>query len=179
MASHEHYHGGPVEYRFCPRCGGQLERRRLKASEPERLVCQKCSFIFYLDPKLVAGTLFSLDGGVVLLRRGIEPALGKWSFPGGYVDRGESVQEAAIRETKEEAHLDVQVKSLLGIYSYPRSPNVIVVYTAEVIGGELKPGDEAVEVKAFKVSDLPWRELAFTSTADALRDYVRLCAAAG
>lgn len=174
MTNHEHHHHGPVEYRFCPRCGGKLELRALKALEPERLVCQKCAFIFYLDPKVVAGTLFSLDGGVVLLRRGIEPALGKWSFPGGYVDRGESVQEAAVRETKEEAHLDVRLRSLLGIYSYPRSPNVVVVYTAEVMGGELKAGDEADEAKAFQVSEIPWEELAFVSTTDALKDYLKL-----
>lgn len=174
MTNHEHHHHGPVEYSFCPRCGGKLELRTLKALEPERLVCQQCAFIFYLDPKVVAGTLFSLDGGVVLLRRGIEPALGKWSFPGGYVDRGESVQEAAIRETKEEAHLDVRLRSLLGIYSYPRSPNVVVVYASEVMGGELKAGDEADEAKAFKVSEIPWEELAFTSTTDALKDYLKL-----
>ncbi|MBI2359597.1 MAG: NUDIX domain-containing protein [Deltaproteobacteria bacterium] len=146
----------------------------MKPSEPQRLVCQKCSFIFYLDPKVVAGTLFSIDGRVVLIRRGIEPAMGKWSFPGGYVDRGESVEEAAIRETREECLLDVRVASLLGVYSYPRSPNVVVVYTAEVIRGELRAGDEAVEARAFDVAEVPWQELAFMSTGDALRDYLKL-----
>ena len=175
MANHEKHHShGPVEPCFCPRCGGELELRTVKPSEPQRLVCQKCSFIFYLDPKVVAGTLFSIDGRVVLIRRGIEPAIGKWSFPGGYVDRGESVQEAAIRETKEECLLDVRLASLLGVYSYPRSPNVVVVYAGEVIGGELKAGDEAVEANAFKASEIPWQELAFMSTSDALRDYIRL-----
>jgi len=124
-----------MEYRFCPRCGGGLDRRVVKANEPKRLVCQACSFIFYQDPKVVAGTVFTLDGGIVLLKRGVEPALGKWVFPGGYVDRGESVQDAAVRETKEESQLDVKLGPLLNVYSYPRSPNVIVVYTADVIGG--------------------------------------------
>lgn len=174
MAKHEHHHHGSVEYRFCPRCGGELESRALKANEPERLVCRTCAYIFYLDPKVVAGTLFSHDRGVVLLRRGIEPARGKWSFPGGYVDRGESVQDAAIRETREESHLDVRLKSLLGVYSYPRSPNVVVVYTAEVVGGELKAGDEAVEAKAFGASDIPWHDLAFPSTRDAVADFLKL-----
>lgn len=169
-----HHIHGHVEYRFCPRCGGQLDLRRLKATEPERLVCEKCSFIFYLDPKVVAGTIFTIEDRVVLLRRGVEPAMGRWVFPGGYVDRGESVQDAAIRETKEESNLHVRLRSLLDVYSYPRSPNVIVVYAAEIIGGELKAGDETVEAGTFAPSQIPWEELGFQSTQDALNDYVRL-----
>ncbi len=174
MSFDGHHAHGHVEYGFCPRCGGVLESRRIKANEPKRLVCQKCSFIFYLDPKVVAGTLFTLEDRVVLLRRGIEPAIGKWVFPGGYVDREESVTEAAIREAKEESDLDVRISALLGVYSYPRSPNVIVVYAAEIVSGELKVGDETVEAKAFAIADIPWDGLAFASTKDALNDYIRL-----
>lgn len=163
-----------MEYRFCPRCGGGLDRRVVKASEPKRLVCQACSFIFYQDPKVVAGTVFTLDGGIVLLKRGVEPALGKWVFPGGYVDRGESVQDAAVRETKEESQLDVKLGPLLNVYSYPRSPNVIVVYTADVIGGRLTAADESLEAGIFSPKELPWHDLAFDSTRDALNDYVNI-----
>ena len=174
-AAKGHNHGhGPMEYRFCPRCGGRLEKRMVKVGEPERLVCQSCSFIFYLDPKVVAGTLFTIDKRVVLLRRGVEPGIGRWVFPGGYVDRGESVQDAAVRETKEESRLDIRLGSLLGVYSYPRSPNVIVVYAAEVIGGELDAGDESVEAGTFEATEIPWEELAFPSTREALKDYIRL-----
>ncbi|HEY7713040.1 MAG TPA: NUDIX hydrolase [Candidatus Binatia bacterium] len=177
MASdpHRHHHGhshGQLEYRFCPRCGGDLRHRTVKTNEPKRLVCQACTFIFYQDPKVVAGTVFTLDGGIVLLKRGVEPALGKWVFPGGYVDRGESVQDAAIRETKEESQLDVRLGALLNVYSYPRSPNVIVVYTAEVIGGELAAADESVEAGIFSLKEVPWHDLAFESTRDALNDYI-------
>lgn len=115
-----------------------------------------------------------LNGGIVLLKRGVEPALGKWVFPSGYVDRGESVQDAAIRETKEESQLDVKLSSLLNVYSYPRSPNVIVVYTAQIIGGELVAADESVEAGSFPPAKIPWDELAFDSTRDALKDYIRL-----
>ncbi len=174
MTSDNHHDHDPIEYRFCPRCGGGLELRKLKANEPKRLVCQKCSFVFYLDPKVVVGTLFTIENRVVLLRRGIEPAMGKWVFPGGYVDRGESVGDAAIREAKEESLLDVGLCALLGVYSYPRSPNIIVVYAAEVVGGELGAGDESLEAKAFSVSDIPWDGLAFTSTREALIDYIKL-----
>jgi len=172
---HHHHHAhGHVEYSFCPRCGGGLERRVLKANEPKRLVCQACSFIFYQDPKVVAGTVFTLNGGIVLLKRGVEPSIGKWVFPSGYVDRGESVQDAAIRETKEESQLDVKLGALLNVYSYPRSPNVIVVYTANIVGGELTAADESTEAEAFVPANIPWDELAFDSTRDALQDYIKL-----
>ncbi len=169
---HAAHHHGHIEYRFCPRCGGNLDRRIVKANEPKRLVCQACSFIFYQDPKVVAGTVFTLDGGIPLLKRGVEPALGKWVFPGGYVDRGESVRDAAVRETKEECQLDVKLCSLLNVYSYPRSPNVIVVYAAEVIGGELAAADECAEARIFLPGEIPWDDLAFDSTRDALKDYI-------
>ncbi|HEU4344631.1 MAG TPA: NUDIX domain-containing protein [Candidatus Binatia bacterium] len=122
----------------------------------------------------MAGTIFTLNGGIVLLRRGVEPAQGKWVFPGGYVDRGENVSDAAVRETKEECLLDVEIASLLNVYSYARSPNIIVVYAARVIGGELQAADESVEAKSFASSEIPWPDLAFDSTKDALRDYIRL-----
>jgi ADP-ribose pyrophosphatase YjhB (NUDIX family) len=99
--------------------------------------------------------------------------MGKWVFPGGYVDRGESVTDAAVRETKEESQLDVALGPLLNVYSYPRSPNVIVVYTAQVVGGELAAGDESVEARIFPRGEIPWQDLAFDSTKDALNDYIR------
>lgn len=123
---------------------------------------------------MVVGTIFTLDGGVVLLKRGIEPAMGKWVFPGGYVDRGESVQEAALRETLEEARLKVALGALLNVYSYPRSPNIIIVYAAQIIGGELAAGDESAEAATFLPRDIPWDDLAFDSTKDALKDYIDL-----
>jgi 8-oxo-dGTP diphosphatase len=169
--AHSHRH---VEYRFCPRCGGGLDKRVVKSNEPKRLVCQACSFIFYQDPKVVAGTVFMLNGGIVLLKRGVEPAMNKWVFPGGYVDRGESVPEAALRETKEESRLNVELGPLLNVYSYPGSPNVIVVYTAQVIAGELAAGDESLEARTFAPDQLPWDDLAFDSTKDALKDYIKL-----
>ena len=173
-SAHHHHTHEPIEYRFCPRCGGDLEKRIVKPTEPKRLVCLNCSFIFYQDPKVVAGTIFTLDGRIVLLKRGVEPAMGKWVFPGGYVDRGESVHEAAIRETKEESQMDVKLGPLLNVYSYPRSPNIIVVYAAEAVGGELGAGDESVEARVFAPAEIPWNDLAFDSTRDALKDYIQL-----
>ena len=161
------------EPRFCPSCSGGLTSRRLKPAEPERLVCVECGSVLFLDPKVAACTICPLDGGVVLVRRGIEPAYGKWVIPGGHVDRGEEVAAAAVRETREETCLEVIVRELVNVYSYAGNAVVVVVYIAKVVGGRLQAGDETLEARVFAPSAIPWEDLAFVSTADALRDYLR------
>ncbi len=164
------HHGG--RFRYCPECGGALAEKQLRESEPPRLVCKGCAFVFYLDPKLAACTISMLGGGIVMLRRGIDPQKGKWVFPGGFVDRGETVHGAAIRETWEEVGLRVTLTGILDVYSFPGEEVAVVVYAADVAGGELIVGDEAEDVKAFPPESIPWDELAFPSTQEALRDYV-------
>lgn len=161
------------DFRFCPKCGGELALKLVKTLEPERLVCTSCEFIFFQNPKLAAGTIFQRDGGLVLLRRAIEPGYGKWVFPGGFVDRGETVVDAARRETREEANVEVELRDLIDVYSYEGSPVVVVVYAAEWVSGELRAADESLELGIFDPKDIPWRELAFPSTRDAVRSYVR------
>ena len=166
---HDESHG----YRFCPRCGGPLERRLLKPTEPARLVCTSCGFVFYLDPKIAVGTIIhSHEGRIVLVRRAIEPGYGKWVFPGGYVDRGEEVTLAAVREAREEAGLDVRLDHLINIYSYAGRAPVIIVYAATMLAGELAVDDEGLEVREFDLDEIPWDDLAFRSTREALRDYI-------
>ncbi|MDA1184252.1 MAG: NUDIX hydrolase [Acidobacteria bacterium] len=166
-----HMHDQP--FRFCPPCGGPLESRLLKDGDPPRLVCQTCGYVFYLDPKLAVGTVIADDGGrIVLVQRAIEPGYGKWVFPGGYVDRGEEVESAALREAREETGLDVRLGRLINIYSYTGRTPVIVVYAATMLGGVLACDDEGLEVKFFEPADIPWSELAFRSTHEALRDFL-------
>ena len=162
-----------MQYRFCPRCGGALESRSLKAGDPERLVCGACGFVFYLDPKIAVGTIIETDDArLVLVRRAIEPGYGLWVFPGGYVDRGETLAAAAVREAREESGLDVRLGQLVNIYSYPGSSPIIVVYAARIVGGELCGDDECLEARLFAADRIPWSELAFRSTGEALRDYL-------
>ena len=161
------------EYNFCPRCGGHLELRQVKDGEPERLVCEECSFIFYLGPKLVAAVICEMDGGIVLTQRAIEPGYGKWTFTGGFRDRGETAEAAARREAREEAGVEVEVGEILGLYSYESQVPVIAVYKGRVIGGKLEPLDETLAVRVFPRDGLPWSEMAFPSTEQALKDYVR------
>ena len=159
--------------RFCLRCGGPFERRLLKAGEPERPVCVRCGFVFYLDPKVAVGTVIkTADDRLVLVRRAIEPGYGKWVFPGGYVDRGESLTDAAVREAREECGLDVRLDGLINIYSYTGHTPIIVVYAATVLGGSLCTDEESLETAELGAHAIPWDDLAFPSTREALRDYL-------
>jgi 8-oxo-dGTP diphosphatase len=160
-------------FRFCPVCGGALESRALKAGEPDRLVCTRCSFVFYQDPKVAVGTIIrDEEDRIVLVRRAIHPGYGKWVFPGGYVDRGEEVTVAAVREAREEAGLEIRIDRLINVYSYPGRAPVIIVYAATMTGGCLGCDDEGLEAKFFVPHEIPWDELAFRSTDEALREYL-------
>jgi ADP-ribose pyrophosphatase YjhB (NUDIX family) len=161
------------EYDFCPRCGSRLETRLLKDGDPERLVCGACGFVLYLGPKLVAGAIFELDGEVVLIQRDIEPGYGKWTFPGGFVERGERAEVAAEREVLEESGLEIEVAEIIGLYTYEGEVPAIAVFAARVLGGQPTPLDETMDVKGFPRDGLPWSEMAFPSTKQALTDYLR------
>lgn len=160
-------------YRFCPRCGNALAPRVVKEGEPARPACDKCSFVLYLNPKVAACTICTLDGGIVLLKRAIEPEKGKWVFPGGFVDRGEPVAAAAVRETREEVNLRVGLTGILDVYSFPGQEVAVVVYAAHVLSGRLHAGDETEAVRTFSPEELPWDDLGFPATRAALRDYLR------
>jgi len=162
-----------VAYRYCLRCAGAFEWRRLKPFEPERPVCARCGFVLYLDPKVAVGTIITVsDSQLVLVRRAIEPGYGLWVFPGGFVDRGEELTTAAMREAREESGLDVRLDRLVNIYSYPNAAVIIVVYAATALSGELCGDDECLEARLFSADKIPWDELAFQSTRQALRDYL-------
>jgi 8-oxo-dGTP diphosphatase len=168
----EHTHDSDVAFRFCPRCGETLTSVLVKPGKPERRACPRCSFVQYRDPKVATGALFTLDGGIVLVQRGIAPSYGKWVFPGGFVDLGERVEDAAIRETREEVGLDVKIDQLLNIYTYEDSGVIVIAYAAHVIGGQMEARDESLDAKVFPPAEIPWGELAFRSTHDAIKDYL-------
>lgn len=161
-------------FRFCPRCGNPLQVRQLKPGDPGRLVCTACRHIHYLDPKVAVGTIIrDEESRLVLVKRAIEPGFGRWVFPGGYVDRGEALETAALREAREECGLEVRLDGLIDLYSYAGRTPIIIVYAALRLGGALQCDDESLDARWFAPTEIPWTELAFPSTDAALRDYLR------
>ncbi len=162
-------------YRFCPRCGHQLERRLV--GDRLRPVCPRCGFIVYVNPTPAAGTLVEDNGHVLLIRRGVPPRQGYWAFPAGYVEADESVEEAAIRETREETGLEVALDALWNVYSFEDATHqrgVLILYRAHVIGGSLQPGDDAMDARWFAPHELPPEtDIAFRTHREALREWLR------
>jgi len=161
----------PHTVRFCPLCGAPTGREPVPPDHREQHVCSRCRFVFYLNPKVVGATLPEQDGAVLLTRRSIDPGRGLWTFPGGFVDFGESVTDAAVRETFEETGLTVGLTGLHNVYTYPGAP-VIVVYRARVLGGTLTTCDENDALEWVRPGEIPWGALAFPSTREALREWV-------
>ena len=153
--------------KYCPRCGKPAE-----VDYPRRIMCPHCGFAAYYNPKPVAAAIpVTPAGEIILLRRGFDPGKDLWTFPGGFVDLGESVEEAAHRETREELDIAIGLGRLVGVYSRPDSPIVLVVYAATT-SDVPRTTEEASEVRAFDPAGLPWDELAFWSTTEALKDFL-------
>ncbi len=157
-------------FNFCPRCGKPMSDKRIEGKM--RRHCPACGFVYFLDPKLAVVALVASGDGLVMVRRGVEPHIGMWAFPSGYVDRGEVVEQAAIREVREETGLDVMLDALLGVYSKANNQVVLVVYTASIIGGMLAAGYDALDAKYFPLDELP--PLPFPHDAQILADWQTL-----
>ena len=155
---------------FCERCGSPLAWTEIE--DRPRQQCTGCAWVVYVDPKVASGVIVTWKGDVVLLQRAIEPGYGKWVFPGGYTDVGEPTTAAAAREALEEVGLEVEVLDLVGVYSYRGERVVLVVYDGRVVGGEPAGNDETLDVRAFPVEQIPWDELAFPSTREALEAWI-------
>ena len=160
---------------FCSRCGAPLTMSLVPGEHRERLWCAACGFIAYVNPRMVVTTLpLTDDGGLVLLRRAIEPAYGTWAQPGGFLEADETAIQGAVRETFEETGLIVVPTSISGIYSQPSAAVVVVAYEARIVGGEAHTTPEALEVRTFRADDLPWSGIGLDTTLWALRDWVRV-----
>ena len=167
--------------KFCPLCAAPLVRKIPDLDDRMRDVCSACGFVLYMNPKVAAGTVpRAPDGRIALIRRGIEPGKGDWSWPCGYVEMDETVPQCAVRETREETGLDVALGALLGIYSYPADREegalagagmIIVCYAADVADpSTLVAGDDAQEAEWFAPDAVPWARLAFDSSHRGVRD---------
>ena len=150
---------------YCPRCAAPAQ-----VDFPRSIRCSACGYSAFYNPKPVACVIASDDQDrVILMRRATEPSRNRWTMPGGFVDLGESVEQAAAREAKEEIGVDVEIGRLVGVYSRGTDRIVVITYTARALGTPV-PTEEALEVRAFDPTDIPWEELAFWSDDRALRD---------
>ena len=162
--------GAPDPPRYCQRCGTeigvQVRHNRL------RPVCPRCGFTYFHDPKIAAVVVVEIDGQVVLQRRKIDPARGKWTFPGGFVDRGEPLPVAAAREVHEEVGLTVENPRLIGMYSEPGETVVLAAFRASANGQQPICGDESDDVRLFPPDALP--EFAFHRDARVIADWLAI-----
>jgi ADP-ribose pyrophosphatase YjhB (NUDIX family) len=160
---------------FCSRCGARLRIGLIPGEDRERLACDACGTITYVNPRMVVTAIPVTEAGeIVLLRRGIEPALGSWAQPGGFLEVDETVNQAAIRETYEETGLIVEPGEIVGLYSRLEAAVVVIVFEARVTGGAAGPTVEALEVRAFAPDAIPWSGIELTTSRWAIRDWVRL-----
>ncbi len=153
---------------YCQRCGHELSIKQV--DHRERPYCTSCGLVVFDDPKVAAIVLVQYNGKLVLVRRDIDPFRGHWSFPSGYVDRAENVESEAVREVKEETGLDIRLRRLLGVYSQQGNHVILVVYTADAIGGTLEALDEVQEVGLFSSDELP--PLPFPHDEEIISDYL-------
>lgn len=164
-----------VTLTYCTRCGGALALEQLPTEDRERLACSACGHIAYVNPRLVVTAIPVTEAGeIVLLRRGIEPGLGSWAQPGGFLEVDETVTEAAIRETHEETGLHVEIGEIVGLYSRLEAAIVVIAFEARVVGGVARTNPEALEIVAFRPEQIPWDGIAFRTSQWAIRDWVKL-----
>jgi ADP-ribose pyrophosphatase YjhB (NUDIX family) len=137
-----------------------------------RRICNRCNFIDYVNPKIVAGSVVVRDGLILLCKRAIEPRKGYWTLPAGCREEGESVEEAARREAREEACAEIRLDRLLAVYSVPRIAQVQIMFRASLVSG-YAPGPESTDVRLVAWKDIPWSELAFPTVVWALTHYAQ------
>ena len=142
-----------------------------EGDDKPRSVCDTCGFIDYVNPKIVAGSVVRYDDKFLLCRRAIEPRRGYWTLPAGFMEQGETVEEAARREAQEEACADIEIDAMLGMYSVPRISQVQIMFVAHLNAPRFDVGPESLEVALFAWHDIPWDELAFPTVHWALEHY--------
>ena len=157
----------------CSRCGAELVYGPLDGEHRHRLACPSCGHIAYVNPRLVVTTVPLTEAGeIVLIRRGIEPAIGAWAQPGGFLEVDETVHEGAIRETLEETGLLVEPGEIIGLYSRLEAIVVVAVFESRIVGGEPRLSPEATEIRAFAPDAIPWAGIGFKTTYFALVDWL-------
>lgn len=157
--------------KFCNQCGASLSLLVPEGDDRKRHVCEACGTIHYVNPRIVAGCLPVFEDRVLLCRRAIHPRKGYWTLPAGFMENGETLEQAASRETLEEACASVELDALYTVFSLPHISQVYVFFRARLPKPDFSAGTESLEVALFSEEEIPWDDLAFPTMTDTLRYY--------
>lgn len=161
------------QIQYCRQCGSAVEHRVPGDGDTRpRAVCPACQTIHYENPLNVVGTIPVLaDGRVLLCKRNIEPQLGKWTLPAGFMELGETTSQGAARETDEEAGAQFEIGALFSLMNVPRVGQVHMYYRATLLSDQFNPGVETMEARLFSEAEVPWDELAFRTVKETLEHF--------
>jgi ADP-ribose pyrophosphatase YjhB (NUDIX family) len=155
--------------KFCSQCGGNLTRAIPEGDDRLRHICGDCGTIHYQNPKVIAGCIPVWEDRVLLCKRAIEPRYGTWTLPAGFMEMGETLEQAARREAFEEARVQVELEPLYTLFSLPHISQVYVFFRARMLAEEFGAGEESLDVRLFREQDIPWDDLAFETVHRSLR----------
>ncbi len=157
--------------KYCSNCAAELHIAIPEGDNLPRHICSQCDTIHYQNPKIIAGCLPVYEDKVLLCRRAIEPRLGFWTLPAGFMENYESTEQAALRETREEANAEVRILSLYTLTSIVHVNQVQLIYLAQMDKPEYSISSESLEVALFAEHEIPWDQLAFHTIKNALTHY--------
>lgn len=159
--------------RFCPQCAAPgLSLRVPPGDTHERLCCQACGYVHYVNPKIIAGCIVEADGKYLLCQRAIPPRPGTWTLPAGFMEGGESTEEAALRELWEEAGVHAEIISPYSIFSVPRISEVYIIFRAQALQITDEFGPETLARQFFAPEDIPWDSIYYPAIRQILERYI-------
>lgn len=159
--------------KYCCHCSATVEFIIPEGDSLPRYVCTQCNVIHYQNPKMVVGCIPEWEDKILLCRRAIEPRLGWWTLPAGFMENNETLAQAAARETLEEANARVEIGDLYTIYNLPHISQVYFLFRARLLDLDFKPGIESLDVKLMSEAEIPWEEMAFRVIHDPLKQYFK------
>jgi ADP-ribose pyrophosphatase YjhB (NUDIX family) len=157
--------------KFCSACGAQVERRIPPGDSLPRYTCANCGIIHYENPKIVVGCIPEWESGILLCRRAIEPRIGLWTVPAGFMENGETTAEGAARETLEEANAKIEILGLYALFNIPHINQVYMLFRARLLDLDFSAGAETLETRLFQEDEIPWNEIAFVTVRRTLTHY--------
>ena len=157
--------------KFCSDCGAAVSLKIPAGDSLPRYVCDACATINYQNPKMIVGCIAEWENRILLCRRAIEPRMGLWTVPAGFMENGETTAQGASRETLEEANARVEVGPLYAMYNIPHINQVYILFRARLLDLDFSAGTESLEVKLFDEADIPWEQIAFATVRNTLTHY--------